>query len=157
LRRVLAAIHIAIELERVGDHAAGIAILVERLVDDPPYSSYYKLPKMASRAQRMIRESIQAFVESDVDLAEAVIQEDNKMDKHYGKLVRHGMVDMHDDDYIRRANYLLWAGHGLERIGDRATNIAERVIFTVTGHYAEVEPYYTGALDDDDLLGEIED
>ncbi len=157
LRRVLSIIHIVIELERVADHAAGMAHLVERMQHDQPFSSVYKLPKMASRARRMISESVEAFVNNDLETAEAVIAEDNKMDKHYAKLVRHGMVDMHDDDYIRLANYLLWAGHALERIGDRATNIAERVIFTVTGHYPEFERYFTEALDEVGDLDEIDD
>ena len=53
------------------------------------------------------------------------------------KVVRETLNEMRDDDYIRRATYLLWVGHNLERIGDRTTNIAERVIFMTTGQFVE--------------------
>ena len=138
LRRVIATIHISSELERIGDHAAGIARLVERMEGEDEIDSLHKLPKMAKRASEMVTQSVQAFVDNDAEAAQSMITRDDKLDKQYNKLVRESLEEMRDDDYIRRATYLIWVGHNLERIGDRATNIAERVIFMSTGEYVEI-------------------
>ena len=138
LRRVVSAMHISNELERIGDHAAGIARLVARMEGEDEIDSLHKLPKMAKRAREMLNESIQAFVSNDAEAAEAMLHRDDKLDKQYNKLVRESLEAMRDDDYIRRATYLIWVGHNLERIGDRAINIAERVIFMSTGEYIEI-------------------
>lgn len=155
LRHVLAAIYITIELERVGDHAAGIATLAQRLGNREEMLSFHQLPKMAARARKMLNDSMSAFMQRDAEAAAQVIKYDDKLDKNYTKLFRHSLQDMQNDAYIRSATYLLWAGHSLERIGDRATNIAERVIFMVTGKYAELEKFYAYDLEDteDDNLG----
>lgn len=138
LRRVIAAIHIAVELERIGDHAAGIASLVERLEDEEEIESLHKLPKMAKRARSMVRTGVEAYIACDPELATAMIGKDDKIDRQYRRLFTETLNEMRDDDYIRRATFLLWVGHDLERIGDRATNIAERVIFMATGQHIEV-------------------
>lgn len=138
LRRVIAAIHIAVELERIGDHAAGIARLVERMEEEEDIASLHKLPKMAKRARTMMETAVQAFVTHDPALAEAMIGKDDKIDRQYLKLFQETLNEMREDEYIRRATFLLWVGHDLERIGDRATNIGERVIFMATGDHVEV-------------------
>ena len=140
LRAVVATIHVATELERIADHAAGIARLVGRLESDPEFDTLHKLPKMAKRASKMIAESVTAFVERDAVLATAMVARDDKMDKHYRRLFTETLEQMRDDDYIRRATFLLWVGHDLERIGDRTTNIAERVVFMTTGEFVENIP-----------------
>ena len=140
LRETITAIHLANELERMGDHAAGIARLVERMEEEDDIKSLFKLPKMAKQARKMIAEGIQAYIDRDSDLAERMVARDDKLDKHYRRLFRETLKEMRDDDYIRRATFLLWAGHDLERIGDRATNIAERVIFMSTGKFVENIP-----------------
>ena len=138
LLRVVAAIHIAVELERMGDHASGIASLVKRLDSEDEIESLHKLPKMAKRARSMVQAGVEAFVACDPDLAWAMIGKDDKIDRQYRRLFQEALNEMRDDDYIRRATFLLWVGHDLERIGDRATNIAERVIFMATGDHIEV-------------------
>jgi phosphate transport system protein len=138
LRRVIAAIHLAVELERIGDHAAGIARLVERLENEEEIDSLHKLPKMARLARQMLQEATTAYIDHDPDQAHRIIKQDDKIDKQYRKLFRETLKEMRDDDYIRRATYLLFVGHSLERIGDRATNIAERVVFMATGEYIEI-------------------
>lgn len=138
LRRVIAAIHIAVELERIGDHAAGIASLVERLGSEEEIDTLHKLPKMAKRARAMVETATEAYVTNDETLAFSMISKDDKIDRQYRKLFQETMEEMRDDNYIRRATFLLWVGHDLERIGDRATNIAERVIFMSTGRHIEV-------------------
>ncbi len=137
LRNVIAGIHFAVELERIGDHAAGVARLVERLENEDELDTLYKLPKMANRARSMVQISVQAYVEESVDLAHSVMSKDDKIDKQYRKLYRGALQQMQDTDYIRRATFLLWIGHNLERIGDRALNLAERVIFMVTSEFVE--------------------
>jgi len=137
LRRVIAAIHLAVELERIGDHASGIARLVERMEDEEVIESLHKLPKMAKRARLMVRTGVDAYIDCDSELAISMIGKDDKIDRQYRKLFQETLNEMRDDDYIRRATFLLWVGHDLERIGDRATNIAERVIFMTTGRHVE--------------------
>lgn len=149
LRTVIAAIHIAVELERIGDHAAGIARLVARMEDEDEIESLHKLPKMEKQAMKMLQASIDAYINNDPESAGSLIKRDDKIDRHYRRLFKEALVEMRDDNYIRRATYLLWVGHNLERIGDRATNIAERVIFMITGEFIEiVEDMNT----DDDLF-----
>jgi phosphate transport system protein len=136
LRLVIATIHMAVELERMGDHAAGIAELVGRMEEEAGIDSLHQLPKMARRARQMVQECLDAYVSRSAHLAQAIIGRDDKLDRQYRKLFEETVAEMRDDSYIRRATYLLWAGHNLERIGDRATNIAERIIYMVTGRFA---------------------
>ena len=143
LRRVIAAIHIAIELERMGDHAVGIAKLVERMRDHEVTLELYQLPKMAKRCRKMIRLAIDAFVAEDAEKALALMERDAKIDKGYRRLYANLIGDMksaedtNSDSDIEVATWMLWMGHNLERIGDRAVNIAERVVFMVTGDFVE--------------------
>jgi len=138
LRVVIAGIHMAVELERIGDHAAGIAKLVSRLEGEEPIDTLFKLPKMAKRASQMVEQSVRAYVERDAELAYDVIGRDDKLDKYYRKLYIGALEQMREDaSYIRRATFLLWIGHNLERMGDRAINMAERVIFMVTSEFVE--------------------
>ncbi len=138
LRHLIAIIHIAVELERIGDHAEDIATLTERLEDEGQFDSLHKLPKMEKRAREMVQMAVEAFINRDAELARELITKDAKLDKHYYKLRNDVLTEMEvDPEYVRRASFLLWAGHDLERIGDRITNIAERVIFMVTGEFVE--------------------
>jgi phosphate transport system protein len=139
LRFIIATLHIVGELERMGDHAVGIARLVNQLEEEPALDSLHQLPKMAKRARLMLQECLDAYVARSADMAHTIIKQDDKLDKQYHKLFRQTLEEMRDDEYIHRATSLLWAGHNLERIGDRATNIAERVIFMTTGVYVEVD------------------
>ena len=139
LRMVVSAIHVINELERIGDHAAGIAKLVKRLDVEKPLISLHKLPKMGKRAGEMVNTDITSFVKKDAMLAHNLLLQDDKLDKQYRRLFRIGMEELKTNDYTRQATFILWIGHNLERIGDRATNIAERVIFMQTGKYVEVD------------------
>lgn len=139
LRFVIAATHIAVELERMGDHAAGIARVVTRLENEAEIIALHKLPKMAKRARSMLQEAMQTFTDLNADQARHLIKRDDKLDKRYQQLFVDALEEMRNDAYVRRATYLLWVGHNLERIGDRATNIAERVIFMITGEFVEVK------------------
>ena len=90
----------------------------------------------------MVQIATDAYVKNDETLAFSMIAKDDKIDRQYRKLFQETMEEMRDDNYIRRATFLLWVGHDLERIGDRATNIAERVIFMSTGKHIEVIVQY---------------
>jgi phosphate transport system protein len=138
LRHILAGMYIANELERIGDHAKGIAKLVTRLNQKP--DEFNRLPKMAKRAQSMLRESIQAYLTRNVDLAQAVIEKDDKIDSQYQRMSTDLFAEL-DDPHgsVQIPTYLLWVGHNLERIGDRVANIAERVIFMVENRYVELD------------------
>lgn len=141
LRTIIAAIHIATELERMGDHAAGISQLVTRMEGNPVIAHWPRLPKMTKRARQMLQQGIQAFVEHDSQLALRLVSRDDKLDKHYRKLFEESLASltqMSDPEQIRAFTFMLWIGHNLERIGDRATNIAERVIFMTTGEFTEI-------------------
>lgn len=138
LRMVIAAVHIAIELERMGDHAVGIAKLVERMRDRSEIDSLHQLPKMAKRANTMIRLAIDSYIEEDADKARDMMGRDKKINRGYEKLYNNLIAEMREiDGPVERATWLMWMGHNLERIGDRAVNIAERVVFMVTGNLTE--------------------
>lgn len=146
LRRVVVITHIATELERIGDHASGISRLQLRMVEEGAIAidSLHQLPKMGRRAAKMIRESIQAYLNSDEELATKVINRDSKMNRNYGQFSSIIFDEMNSaagaSDYeIRVPTYMLWMAHNLERIGDRVTNICERIIFMVTGSWTEAD------------------
>ncbi len=143
LRRIIAAIHIASELERIGDHASGIARIVTRLDEVPTTDlDWARLPKMAKRAETMLHEAITAFTEGDAEAATAIAKRDQKINRHYRKFFSEAVAHMSEEEKVQMATYMLWVAHNLERIGDRSTNIAERVIFMVTGEYIEVTEDY---------------
>ena len=139
LRSVVAVITIVINMERMADHAAGIAKTVILMGDEPLLKPLIDIPRMVRLAQEMLGEVLQAFVEYDADTAQAIADRDDEMDHLYQAIFEELLEIMADKpDSIERATYLLWCAHNLERIGDRVTNIAERVIFVSTGDMREL-------------------
>jgi phosphate transport system protein len=139
LRSVVAVITIVINMERMADHAAGIAKTVILMGDEPLLKPLIDIPRMVRLAQEMLGEVLQAFVENDADTAQAIADRDDEMDHLYQAIFEELLEIMADKpDSIARATYLLWCAHNLERIGDRVTNIAERVIFVSTGDMREL-------------------
>jgi phosphate transport system protein len=144
LRRLITVLHVAVELERIGDYAEGIAKITLMMGDEPHLKPLIDIPRMADLAVDMLRRSLDAFSqavvleedEEDVIKAAAVqvCADDDDVDALYDQVYRELLTYMiQDPGTIQRATYLLWVAHDLERIADRATNIAERVIFLVTG------------------------
>ena len=134
LRAIVAMLHIAVELERMGDYAEGIAKISLLMGDEPPLKPLIDIPRMANKAGEMLRDSVDCLVERDLVKAEKVMDDDDEVDDLYDQVYRELLLYMiQDPRTIQRATYLLWASHDLERIADRATNIAERVMFLVTG------------------------
>ena len=134
LRILISAMMIANELERMGDYAEGIAKISVSMGNLPPVKPLIDIPRMAEKAVVMLRNSAQAFISRDVDLASNVVASDDEVDDLYNQVYRELLTYMLEEPgSIQRATYLLWVSHDLERVADRATNIAERVIYLVTG------------------------
>ncbi len=141
LRTVVAAMNIVVDLERMGDHAAGIAKTVLLMGDDRFDSLPETLERMAARTQDMLRQVVKVYEEADHDRAYNVALMDDKIDDSYQSLTNELLQHMLEDEKsTTRGLYLLFAGHNLERIGDRVTNIAERVIFMASGKMKELNP-----------------
>ncbi|MCL6509629.1 MAG: phosphate signaling complex protein PhoU [Anaerolineae bacterium] len=134
LRELIAASIIAVELERCGDYAKGVAKAARRIARCDSGISTFNLADMDRLARDMLERSTQAFLNRDVQTAEQVLDDDDRLDRMYNELLSSTMTTMSSHpQHIECGIWLLHAGHSLERIGDRATNIAERVIFVETG------------------------
>jgi len=134
LRVLIAAMMVANELERMGDYAEGIAKISVSMGSLPPLKPLIDIPRMADKSVDMLRRSTQAFVNRDVESATAVLLADDEVDDIYEQVYRELLTYMMaDPSTIQRATYLLWVAHDLERVADRTTNSAERVIYLVTG------------------------
>ena len=134
LRTLMSVIHISVELERMGDYAEGIGKIGIMMGNDPPVKPLVDIPKMATKSSDMLKRSLDALVKRDPALARKVCEDDDEVDNLYDVIYKDLIALMIDDPTtIQRATYLMWVAHDLERIADRATNIAERVIFLVTG------------------------
>jgi len=138
LRTLIAVLHIAVELERMGDYAEGIGKISLMMGEEPTLEPLIVIPRMADKAIDMLRRSLAALVNRDAEAAMEVINADDEVDALYDEVYRGLLAHMiQHPTTIQRATYLLWVAHDLERIADRATNIAERVIFLVTGKMPE--------------------
>ena len=141
LRTIVAAMNIVIDLERMADHAAGVAKIVLRMGDEPLLKPLIDLPRMADMARDMLHRALKAFAQRDIELARQVAAEDDQIDELYQQVFRELLTFMLEDPRTTtRALYLIFAGHNLERIADRTTNIAERVIFLASGEMRELNP-----------------
>ncbi len=139
LRRIAAAIHIITDLERMADHAAGIAKIAVETADEPLLKPLVDLPRMSEIARAMLSDSITAFIEEDATAARQIAERDDDVDALYDQVYRELLTFMlADPSTINRATHLLWAAHNLERIADRVTNVCERVVFAVTGEIEEI-------------------
>jgi phosphate transport system protein len=139
LRLISAIIHIATELERMGDHAAGNAKIVVETANEPLLKPLVDIPRMSEIARSMLSDSISAFINDDADSARAIVDRDDDVDDLYNQIYRELLTFMMaDTSTINRATHLLWAAHNLERIADRFTNICERVVFAATGRLDEL-------------------
>ena len=134
LRTLMSVIHISVELERMGDYAEGIGKIGVMMGNDPPVKPLVDIPKMAAKSSDMLKRSLDALVKRDPALARQVCEDDDEVDNLYDHIYKDLIALMiSDPTTTQRATYLMWVAHDLERIADRATNIAERVIFLVTG------------------------
>lgn len=134
LRELITILNIITDLERMGDHAEGIAKIVIMHGDKPLVKPLIDIPRMAEKATGMLKKSLEAFVKRDENTAREIYNEDEEVDMLYGQVYRELLSFMIEDPRtITRATYLIWVAHNLERIADRVTNICERIIFLVKG------------------------
>jgi phosphate transport system protein len=134
LRFITTALKITTDLERIGDRAVSISERSIELGGEPPLKPYIDVPRMAEISGAMLRQSLDAFVREDADLALAVCRSDDEVDKLNGQIFRELLSYMIEDPQaITRAMRILFVSKYLERIADHATNIAEMVVFMVKG------------------------
>ena len=132
LRFITTAMKIVTDLERMGDQAVNIAQRVLELNQEPQLKPYIDLPRMAEKAQRMVKESLDAFVARDTELARRVCAEDSEVDALKEQIFRELLTFMMEDPRtIPRAIRLILISRFLERLADHATNLAEMVIYLV--------------------------
>jgi len=140
LRIIVAILNIVTELERIGDYAEGISKIVIMIGDEPPLKPLIDIPRMADITIGMIHDALESFIESDAKKANQVVSVDNVVDSLYDQVFRELLTFMMaDPKTINRATRLIWVTHNLERAADRATNICERVLYTITGKMEESE------------------
>jgi phosphate transport system protein len=145
LRAIVGAVKINTDLERVGDLAVNIGEAGRRYAIHPPVKKLIDLPRMATIAQSMLRDALDAFVRRDTVLAQQVLDSDDELDDLKTQIFRELLTYMlQDASTIEPALDLILISRHLERIGDHATNIAEDVIFVASArdvrHHAERPP-----------------
>lgn len=134
MRALMTAIHIAVELERIADHAVGIAKITLEILKHPTIKPPDELQRMEQIAREMLRTSLDAYMNWDHLLAQQTSLRDHEVDTLDKKIFQQILDCMNKDPQkINGGTYLLWNSHNLERIADRITNICERVVFMVTG------------------------
>ena len=140
LRNVAAILEIVSELERIADYAKGIAKISIRIGSKPLIKPLVDIPRMATLASDMLHGALVSFIDRDVEAARSIPAQDRQIDNLYDQIYRELMTYvLSDPRNIDDASHLLWVAHNLERSADRAVNICERVIFTVTGDLIEFQ------------------
>jgi phosphate transport system protein len=134
LRTIIVISKLVTDLERIGDHASNIAEMVQRIGKEPLVKPLIDIPRMTDIVTRRLRESLDAFVNQDVEQAKRVAKEDEEVDILDEQILRELLTFMMQDPRtIKQATYLIFISRFLERIGDHSTNICERVIYMATG------------------------
>ncbi|MDP9180360.1 MAG: phosphate signaling complex protein PhoU [Chloroflexota bacterium] len=139
LRTIISVLHISVDLERMGDHAEGIAKIALMLADEPPLKPYIDIPRMAEVAIDMLHGSVEAYKMRDTKRAREIINMDDVVDALYEQVYHELLLFMINDPTLtQRATYMIWVAHNLERIADRTTNICERVVYLVEGRIQDL-------------------
>ena len=134
LRFITTAIKIITDIERIGDMAVDTCERAIEILDEPPLKPYIDIPRMAEAAQKMLKDSLDAFVAKDADLAMRVCESDDFVDNLNQQIFNELLLFMiKDPKNIARAVRLTYIAKYLERIADHATNIAEMVVYMVKG------------------------
>jgi len=139
IRVLVGTLYVLPELERIGDHAEGIAKVALMLGARPALAVPGVIVEMGSLTLSLLRRTLQALDKRDAELARALCREDDDIDGLYDRAYQELISTMvADPRHITEATYMLWVTHNLERVADRATNICERVVYLVTGHVEEL-------------------
>jgi phosphate transport system protein len=141
LRYLLTLDHVTYELERIGDHASSVAKQVMKLAPEPPLKSYIHLPEMAERGAELVHGVLRALVDVDPIAAREIAVTDDEIDTLYHSTFDKVVELMRQDpDNVERGTRIIIASHYLERIGDRATNIAEDIVYLESGEVEDLNP-----------------
>ena len=139
LRKIVGALNVIAQLERIGDLAVHVARVAQRLASEQLIKELIAIPLMADETCAMLRDSVRAFVTLDSALAEQVSARDNKVDEIYSQLFRELLTYMMETPRnITQASSLLFVAKQLERAGDHTTNICEAAIFVITGKHVDL-------------------
>lgn len=138
LRELIALLTINTELERIGDYAVGISKITLMIGKEKLVKPMIDIPRMRDTAMYMIENAMTAYVENDEAAAREIHAQDDIIDELYNQVYRELVSYMLEKPgNITQCTHLLWVAHNLERIGDRVTNICERIIYLVSGEMAE--------------------
>lgn len=139
LRTLAAILNVITDLERIGDYAAGNAKVSLMIGDRELIRPVVDMREMAKLGCSMLERCMEAFKNRDAETARKICSEDDKVDEIYDRIYKDLVLMMVESPgIIQRATYMMWASHNLERVADRVTNIAERVVFMVTGKMEEM-------------------
>ena len=141
LRTIMTAMNIIVDLERMGDQAKGIAKVIPHLIRQPLVERPAELKQMGEMVSRMLNQVLLAYARTNVDLARMIAHQDDEVDMLYAQVFSKIMVQMahtNNPEQIEASYELLRVARELERFGDLATNIAERVVYLVTGTIEEI-------------------
>lgn len=138
LRTIIVISKLATDLERMGDHASNIANMVHQIGDESLIKPLIDIPRMTDLVTRRLQESLDAFVNKDIELAKKIAREDEEIDILDEQILRELLTFMMEDpSTIKQGIYLMFISRFLERIGDHSTNICERVVYMATGERKE--------------------
>ena len=140
LRKIITALRVIMELERMGDYAEGIAKINLRMGDTELIKPLIDIPAMSKKSIEMMRNCLKAYKTTDVKLATKVCQVDDEVDVLKDRVINELLqIMMKDPSSSRQATFLIFIAHNLERIADRSTNIAEDTIFLATGKSRSID------------------
>ena len=138
LRELITVIHIGTELERIGDYAKVVARTVVDFPDAPNVRAIPRIPELAALGREQLADCMEAFIERDSAMARRVATNDRKMDILWTRIYRELVAEMiAHPELVTEASALLSIAHNFERMGDRITNICERIVYAATGEFEE--------------------
>lgn len=139
LRFIATAMKIITDLERIADHAVDISKITIRLADEKYIKELIDIPRMGEMTTKMIKESIDAYVNQDAEKAREVAKIDDEVDALHKQIFRELLlIMMEDPKKISQATNFLFVSKSLERIGDYVTNICEKIIYAVTSEHVNL-------------------
>jgi phosphate transport system protein len=138
LRELISFLHIATELERIGDYAKVVARTVLEYSDPPDIKAMPSILDLGALGRSQLADAIEAFLERDAAMARRVAKHDDQMDILWTRIYHQLVAEMiAEPDLVEEASALLWIAHNFERMGDRVTNICERIVYAATGEFEE--------------------
>ncbi len=139
LRLIISVLKMSIDLERMGDLALEIAVITKITANVPPVKPLIDIPRMSEICQEMLKNTMSAFENKDVELAKQVAKRDDEIDMLFDQIRRELITIMIEDPKkLSGAQHLTFVARYLERIGDHITNLCENVVFMVTGERVEL-------------------